>query len=118
MGAETMKPYALAILDYHRGNHSAVFEICREDGLISPVPVSTFFRDAEEYEIEKIALGLCKGNILDVGAGTGIHTLFLQEKGFSVCALDVQIEVVQIMKERGCNQCLQWRCSILYQWTI
>ena len=96
-----MKPYGLALLDYHRGNLDSTFTICRDDGYVDELPAKTFFRQAQEWEIERIALDLCHGHVLDVGAGTGIHSLFLQEKGLKVCAIDVSPEVVLIMRERG-----------------
>ena len=38
--------------------------------------------------------------MLDVGAGTGIHSLYLQKNGFEVCAKDISPEAVSIMKDR------------------
>jgi len=32
-------------------------------------------------QIEKIALDLCQGEILDIGAGSGSHSLELMKKG-------------------------------------
>ena len=96
-----MKPYGLALLDYHRGDLDAVLTIYRDDGRRDEIPIKTFFRQAQELELERIALDLCRGRILDVGAGTGIHSLFLQDKGLEVCAIDVSQEAVQIIVERG-----------------
>ena len=96
-----MKPYGLALLDYHRGNLDATLAIYRDDGWRDELSIKTFFRRAEEYELERIALELCRGHVLDVGAGTGLHSLFLQDKVLSVCAMDVLPEAVQIMRDRG-----------------
>ncbi len=101
MNPEAMKPYGLALLDYHRGDLDAVLTIYRDDGRRDEIPIKTFFRQAQELELERIALDLCRGRILDVGAGTGIHSLFLQDKGLKVCAIDVSKEAVQIMLEKG-----------------
>ncbi|MFC2035074.1 class I SAM-dependent methyltransferase [Chloroflexota bacterium] len=101
MNPEAMKPYGLALLDYHNGNHSATYTTYRDDDWKTELPVSLFFRQAQDLKLEKIALDLCRGNVLDVGAGTGIHSLFLQDKGLQVCAIDVSSEAVQIMQERG-----------------
>ncbi len=38
---------------------------------------------------------------MDVGAGVGIHSLYLQDKGFDVCAMDVSPEACEVMKKRG-----------------
>jgi SAM-dependent methyltransferase len=96
-----MKPYGLALLDYHRGNLYAALAVYRDDGWRDELSIKTFFRRAEEYELERFALKLCRGHVLDVGAGTGLHSLFLQDKGLSVCAIDVLPEAVQIMRDRG-----------------
>jgi hypothetical protein len=82
MDPVAMKPYGLALMDYHKGNRSACCTIIRDDGEVSELPISTFFRPAQSLELEKIALDRCYGHILDAGAGTGIHSLFLPEEGF------------------------------------
>ena len=101
MNPEAMKPYGLALSDYDKGNVSATLIIYRDDGRRDELPMSTFFRQPQEYELERTALDLCYGHVLDVGAGAGIHTLFLQERGSLVCAIDVSPEAVQIMQKRG-----------------
>lgn len=101
MNPEAMKSFGLALLDYYNGNHDATLIIYRDDGWKDELPIKTFFRHAQEFELEKTALDLCNGNVLDVGAGTGVHSLFLQEKGIRVTAIDLSPEAVQIMKKRG-----------------
>jgi SAM-dependent methyltransferase len=39
--------------------------------------------------------------VLDIGAGAGIHTLQLQERGLDVTALDITPEAVTVMRQRG-----------------
>lgn len=64
-----------------------------EDELLSP---SYFFRTIDEMpSIERTALKLCSGKILDVGAAAGCHALPLQEQG------------LKLLPSR--NQCLQLR---------
>jgi SAM-dependent methyltransferase len=101
MNPEAMGPYGKALLDYHRGDLSAAVTMVRNDGWSTTLPMSAFFRAAGAFELEQRALDLCTGKILDAGAGTGLHSLFLQNKGFEVCAIDVIPEAVQIMRERG-----------------
>jgi SAM-dependent methyltransferase len=101
MHPEAMKPYGFALSDYDKGNLSATLIIYRDDGWREELLMSTFFRQPQEYELERTALDLCFGHVLDVGAGTGIHTLFLQERGVPVCAIDVSPEAVLIMRQRG-----------------
>jgi 2-polyprenyl-3-methyl-5-hydroxy-6-metoxy-1,4-benzoquinol methylase len=101
MKPEAMTPYGLALLDYYRGNKWAALTVIRDDGLIETMTAEPFFRPAQEFEIERIALELVHGRVLDVGAGTGLHSIFLQEKGLTVCAIDILPQAIQIMHERG-----------------
>jgi SAM-dependent methyltransferase len=97
-----MRPYALAMLAYHRGDHSAELLIRRDDGYEDLVPVAFFFRPPDAFgHVENFALDRCTGHVLDVGAGSGLHSVVLQERGVEVTALDVASEVVEIMRERG-----------------
>jgi SAM-dependent methyltransferase len=52
-------------------------------------------------EIEKVALDLCKGKVLDIGAGSGTHSVVLQKKKFDVTALDLSPLSCEIMLKRG-----------------
>jgi len=54
----------------------------RDDGNTIKLPVKIFFREESEMSnIEKKALELCYDEVLDIGAGTGIHSLILQRNG-------------------------------------
>ena len=107
MHPEAMKPYGLALLDYDKGNLSATLIIYRDDGWRDELPMSVFYRQPQEYDLERTALELCYGHVLDVGAGTGIHSLFLQERDVVVCAIDVSPEAVHIMRARGISDVRQ-----------
>lgn len=66
------------------------------------MPIEVFFRNEDELpELENYALDLCRGTILDIGAGAGSHALILQQKGFEVTALELSSKATAIMKERG-----------------
>lgn len=66
------------------------------------MPVEIFFREPEDFpELEFIGLSLCDGRVLDVGAGVGSHSLYLQEKGFEVDALELSQTACHIMQQRG-----------------
>ncbi len=101
MDPDAMKPFGLAILDYYRGGHSATIVTERDDGFQSDLPAQVFFRQARDFELEGKAMDLCRGRVLDVGGGSGCHSLYLQDKGFQVTAIDVSPEAVLIMRERG-----------------
>lgn len=72
------------------------------------MPVDIYFRDeAEMPELEHKALDLCKGKVLDVGAGVGSHALVLQKRGLNVTGMDISAPAVQIMKQRGLKQAIE-----------
>ena len=100
--ASAMAPYGKALLDWFCGERMpGTVNVLRDDGWATTMAVGTFFRNAEALAVEKAALSLCKGRVLDSGAGTGIHSLFLQRSGYEVCAIDMLPEALQIMRESG-----------------
>jgi SAM-dependent methyltransferase len=92
-------PHGAAVLDYWRGETKATL-ICHQDGERDDVPASFWLREKID-PLELLGLDLCRGRILDVGAGAGVHALELQRRGFEVTAIDLSSECVEIMRERG-----------------
>jgi SAM-dependent methyltransferase len=102
MKTQSMDSYGQALLDFHQGAMSATITVLRDDGYASPLPAAVFFRKPSEFSgIERAALSLCKGKVLDIGAGTGIHTLALQAQGLPVTAIDISPQAVEIMSQHG-----------------
>jgi 2-polyprenyl-3-methyl-5-hydroxy-6-metoxy-1,4-benzoquinol methylase len=103
MESGSMEPYASALVDFFNGDASAKFMIHRDDRQrLDEVPVAVFFQEPTDFPpLEQTALELCYGNVLDIGAGAGRHSLALQESGLSVCAIDISSKVVEIMQKRG-----------------
>jgi SAM-dependent methyltransferase len=67
-----------------------------------------FFRNYPNMSLlEKVALKNCKGNILDVGACAGAHSLYLQKKGFDVTAVEISPKCCEVMKARGITNVAQ-----------
>ena len=72
------------------------------------IPLTTLFRSYEDMpEIERKALNMAKGRILDVGAGAGCHSLVLQERGMDVTAIDISPLSVETMKEREVKKVIE-----------
>jgi SAM-dependent methyltransferase len=95
------EPYETAMWAYHRGNHEAVI-VVYDDFERDEVPVSYFFRSPEQFpDQERLALHLCQGRVLDVGAGSGCHSLALQDRGLEVTAIEVLPDLVDVLRERG-----------------
>ena len=67
------------------------------------IPVPYLFRTyAEMPPLEKKALQLCRGKVLDVGCGAGSHALYLQEeKKLQVLAIDTSEGAIEICRKRG-----------------
>ncbi len=100
MNANAMGPHGAALLAYFRGDTQAELVIRRDDGLEDRLSVSHFFRQPEQFfPIEVTALDCCRGHVLDIGAGTGLHGLVLQSRGHAVTAIDVSSQAVSVMKE-------------------
>ncbi|MDO1447986.1 class I SAM-dependent methyltransferase [Rhodocytophaga aerolata] len=91
-----------ALNDYFTGNQEAFLLVHTSYGEIETMPAAVFFRTYENMpDLEKYALSLCRGKILDAGAGAGSHALELQKQNLEVVALDISPKAVEIMKQRG-----------------
>lgn len=97
-------PHGESLLDYQRGDTTAIITIHSAGGLTADVPVGIFFRAADEFPLEQQALALCRGRVLDIGAGAGGHALALQARGLEVVAIDFLPECVEVMRARGVRE--------------
>lgn len=105
----TIDVYGEALRDYyHKKGHAPLLLYTNhnmED--VEEMPIDLFFRGGDEFpEQEQIALALCDGRVLDIGAGVGSHSLYLQESGVDVTALELSHTACEIMKERGVKKVL------------
>ena len=102
MDAAAWAPHGAALRDYLNGDTGAEVVVRDENGEAECVPAQVFFRGPGEFSaLEDVALDLCGGRVLDVGAGAGSHSLALQDRGLSVVALDLAEEAVEVMRRRG-----------------
>ncbi len=85
-----MDPMGRAIADYHKTGTADKLRVFSPMFEEDEIPLATLFRKYEEMpEIERKALDMANGKTLDVGAGSGCHSLVLQEKGIDVTAIDI-----------------------------
>lgn len=91
-----------AIYDYHKSGKASVLVVHSSMFEDDEIPVETLFRSFDEMPmIEKLALKAASGRVLDVGAGSGCHSLALSYMGKEVVAIDISPLSVEVMKERG-----------------
>ncbi|WP_298902701.1 methyltransferase domain-containing protein [uncultured Psychroserpens sp.] len=94
--------FGKALQDYYTNNYTEDLitstNISGEDEL--PLPY-LFRRFSEMPKLEQKALQLAKGSVLDVGCGAGSHSLYIQNKGLKVKAIDISKGAVKVCKERG-----------------
>lgn len=68
-------------------------------------PLTHLFRDFDQMpEIERNAMSLVHGKILDVGCGAGSHSLYLQDLGHDVRSIDCSKGATQVAQARGVAQ--------------
>jgi len=97
-----------SIEDYFKGTRNHKLWVHDEHGPNLEMPIKTYFRNEKNMPLlEQKALGLCKGKILDIGAGAGSHALWLQNKGFAVTALEISPKAAAVIKSRGVNNVIQ-----------
>ncbi|MFI8606490.1 class I SAM-dependent methyltransferase [Cellulophaga baltica] len=101
-----------AVLDFQNGNYTTdikTYSSLEEEDII---PIPYLFRSyAEMPPLEKKALQLAKGTILDIGCGAGSHSLYLQETGKNVTALDSSKGAIEVCNARGITKTV---CMDLY----
>lgn len=95
-------PMGRAIDDYHRTGKASRLRVLSSMFDEDEIPVPLLFRDRGAMSrLEKLAMERAEGRILDVGAGSGCHSLALQADGKDVEAIDISPLSVEVMKERG-----------------
>lgn len=91
-----------AIYDYFQTGKAEKLRVFSSQFEEDEIPVKELFRTyAHMPVLEQTALELAEGKILDVGAGSGCHSLALQEMGKKPVAIDISPLSVEVMQARG-----------------
>ena len=92
-----------AIWDYFHNENTEDLQTETSISELDELPVEYLFRDFEEMnKIEQKALKLSQGKVLDIGAGAGSHSLYLQnERRLDVTALDISPKSIEVCQLRG-----------------
>lgn len=91
-----------AIRDYFQNGKAGKLRVFSSQFEEDEIPVADLFRSYREMPLlEQTALQYASGRILDVGAGSGCHSVALKEMGKDSLAIDISPLSVQVMQERG-----------------
>ncbi len=105
---EYLDPLGAACLDYMLGEKSA--QITVQSNIVEDdvLPVEYLFRGFKDMpDLEKKALTISTGKILDVGAGAGSHALYLQQNNKEVYANEISPAACDVMRQRGVKNIIQ-----------
>lgn len=90
-------PYGRAIRDHHRGERDEPL-LERNGDETREHPIERFY--FTDFSGDEWFESVLDGPLLDMGAGTGRHALYFQER-FETVAIDVSAHLVETMDERG-----------------
>ena len=96
--------FGKAIKDFHKGKNAVIDTYSSIAGW-DELPVKYLFRSFEEMpDLERTALKMAFGEVLDLGCGAGSHSLYLQNQGLSVKPIDISKGAIEVCKLRGLEQ--------------
>lgn len=103
-----MDVYGTALTDFGNEDEEAKLILHNSYGEPEEMPLWYFFREYDEMpDLERMALSVCEGRVLDVGAGTGSHSLVLQHFGYDAVAIDTSSLAVDLMKKSNVKEVLE-----------
>ena len=93
-----------ALLEYSKDNSSEL-GLIKKDKTKFSIDLDYYFRECKDLsDLEKKAISLAKGEILDVGCATGYYIPALRRYG-NVDAIDISEQAIKLAKERGIEEC-------------
>ena len=100
--------YGNALLDFQNNNETEDISTFSSIAGKDAMPLSYLFREYDQMPIlEQKALQIAKGKILDIGAGAGSHSLYLQNKGKDITAIDISKGAIEVCTSRGIDKSFQ-----------
>lgn len=95
-------PIGRAVYDFHYHSINQPIIVHSDDFDDDSIDTNYLFRSYRQMPaLEKKAMTLCRGAVLDVGACAGAHSIYLQSKGFEVTALETSAFCCQVLKNRN-----------------
>lgn len=97
-----LAPFASALAAYAAGESDPGLRLRSSLGEDASLPVGFFFRTPDQWmDFERYAIELCRGRVLDLGAGAGPHTLALEARGRPVVAVEGSAAIARLLRARG-----------------
>ena len=94
-------PFGRAVYDYHFKSINQSIIIHSEEFDDDSIETGYLFRSYSKMPaLEKKAMSLCSGKVLDIGACAGAHAVYLQEKGFNVTPIETSELCCEVLKNR------------------
>lgn len=101
-------PIGRAVYDFHFNSNNQPIVVHSDDFDDDTIDTDYLFRTYKQMPaLEKKAMSLSKGKVLDVGACAGVHSVYLQEKGFEVTALETSALCCEVLKSRNLSNVIQ-----------
>jgi len=101
-------PIGRAVYDFHFHSINQPIVVHSDDFDDDTIDTSYLFRSYKQMPaLEKKAMSLCSGTILDVGACAGPHSIYLQQKGFKITALETSALCCEVLKDRNITNIIQ-----------
>jgi SAM-dependent methyltransferase len=101
-------PIGRAVYDFHFNSVNQPIIVHSDDFDDDTIEPSYLFRTYKQMPaLEKKAMSLCSGKILDIGACAGTHSLYLQEKGFDVTSIETSALCCEVLKTRNIRNVIQ-----------
>lgn len=95
-------PIGMAIADFYRSGKDLPIEVFINGKQDAPMMPSLFFRTYSKMKgYERLALRMCKGSVLDIGAAAGCHSLILQKRNLDVTSLEISPLACAVLTARG-----------------